>query len=70
MQNIKEIFLDAFIVMSLDESKDIIQQLSNIVEQVNDVELDTNIKLLEWSERGFQHKVNEKISSEIALTQV
>ena len=70
MQNIKEIFLDAFIVQSLDESKDIIEQLFDIVEQVTDANLDTNVKLLEWSKRRFQHKVNEKISGEIALSQV
>ena len=33
-------------------------------------DLDTNIKLMEWSKRKFQGKVNEKISSEIALSQV
>ena len=31
---------------------------------------DTNAKLMEWSEKKFQVKVNEKISSEIALSQV
>ena len=45
MQSIKEIFLDAFTVMSLDESKDIIEQLSDIVEQVIDTDLDANVKL-------------------------
>ena len=53
MQSIKEIFLDAFIVMSLDESKDIIEKLSDIVDQMQDAELDTNVKLLEWSEQRF-----------------
>ena len=33
-------------------------------------DLDTNVKLMEWSERKFQGKVNEKISSEITLSQV
>ena len=37
---------------------------------MTDTNLDTNVKLLEWSERRFQSKVNEKISSEIALSQV
>ena len=32
--------------------------------------MDTSAKLLEWLEKKFQSKVNEKISSEIALTQV
>ena len=31
---------------------------------------DTNVKLMEWSERKFQGKVNEKISGDIALSQV
>ena len=53
MQSIKEIFLDAFIIMSLDESKDIIEKLLDIVEQVIDTNLDTNVKLLEWSKRKF-----------------
>ena len=70
MQNIKDIFLDAFSITTLDESKDIIDQLSNIVDQVQDVDLDTNTKLLEWSERKFQSKVNEKITTKISLSQV
>ena len=68
MQDIKDIFLDAFALPPLDERKDITDQLSNIVEQVTDANLDTNFKLLEWSERKFQGKVNEKISSEITLS--
>ena len=70
MQSIKEIFLDAFTITSLDEPKDIIEQLLDIVEQVTDTDLDTNVKLLEWSERRFQSRVNEKISTEISLSQV
>ena len=70
MKNIKGIFLDAFNVTSLDESKDIIEQLLDIVDQVTDANLDTNVKLLEWSERWFQSKVNEKIAIEISLSQV
>ena len=34
LQNIKDIFLDAFFVDTIDESKDIIDQLSDIVDQV------------------------------------
>ena len=37
---------------------------------MTDADVDIDIKLLEWSERRFQRKVNEKISSEIALSQV
>ena len=70
MHNIKEIFLDAFTITSLDESKDIIEQLSNIVDQVIDADLDTNVKLLEWLERRFYSKLNERIATKIALSQV
>ena len=40
------------------------------MEKVSDADLDTNAKLLELSEKKFQCKVNEKISGDIALTQV
>lgn len=70
MIDIKEIFLDAFSLPTPDETKPIIKQLTNIVERVNDRDLDTNVKLLEWSEKNFQNKVNEKISSGILLPQV
>ena len=53
MQNIKDIFLDAFSITTLDESEDIIDQLSDIVDQVQDADLETNAKLLEWSEKKF-----------------
>ena len=33
-------------------------------------DLDANVKLMEWLEKKFQAKVNEKISSEITLSQV
>ena len=39
------------------------------MDQVQNKDLDTNVKLLKWSKK-FQLKVKEKISSEIALTQV
>ena len=47
-----------------------IEQLIDIVEKVSNEDLDTNANLLEWSRKKFQGKVNEKISSEIALQQV
>ena len=53
-----------------DESKAIIEQLSEIVEQVTNEDHETNVKLMEWSERKFQGKVNEKIFGDIALSQV
>ena len=67
---IKDIFFDAFSQQVPDETKSIMEQLSNIVDRVQNEDLDTNVKLLEWSERKFQMKVNENIYSEIELTQV
>ena len=67
---IKEIFLDAFSLQIPDESKPIMEQLAHIVDQVQNADHETNVKLMEWSERKFQGKVNEKIASEIVLLQV
>ena len=67
---IKDIFVDAFSLQVPNETKPIMEQLSNIVDQVQNEDFDTNVKLLEWSKKKFQMKVNEKISSEIALSQV
>ena len=53
-----------------NESKPILEQLSKIVEQVNNEDQEANVKLMEWSERKFQGKVTEKISSDIELSQV
>ena len=40
------------------------------MQKVCNIDLDTNVKLLEWLEKKFQTKVNDRISSEIALSQV
>ena len=37
---------------------------------MNNEDQETNAKLMEWSKKKFQEKVNEKISGEIALSQV
>ena len=37
---------------------------------MTDADHDTNVKLMEWSKRKFQSKVNEKISNDISLSQV
>ena len=46
------------------------EQLAHIVEQAQNEDQETNMKLMEWSKNKFQGKVNEKIASEIALSQV
>ena len=62
--------MDAFILQSPDESRPIVEKISDIVDQVMNEDHDTNVKLMEWSERKFQGKINEKISNDIALSQV
>ena len=51
---IKDIFFDAFSLPVPDETKPIMEQLSNIVDQVQNEELDTNVKLQEWSKNNFK----------------
>lgn len=70
LHDIKEIFLNAFILLTPNEEKSIIEKLVNIVSKISDADLDTNTKLLEWSENFFQTKVNKNISTAIALRQV
>ena len=70
LQDIKDIFLDAFSLPTPEETKPLLEQLLDIVEKVNNEDIDTNAKLLEWSKKKFLSKVNGKISGDIALTQV
>ena len=60
LQDIKDIFLDAFNLSNLKEIKQLLEQLSNIVEKMNNEDMNTNAKLFEWSEKKFQSKVNER----------
>ena len=62
--------MDAFNIQTLDESRPIIEKLLDIVDQVTNEDHDTNAKLMEWSEKKFQGKVNQKISNDIILEQV
>ena len=70
MNEIKDIFMDAFSLQPLNETMPILEQLSDIVDQVNNEDHDTNEKLMEWLEKKFQKKVNQKISNDIILGQV
>ena len=70
MNEIKDIFMDAFSLQPPNETRSIIEKLSDIVDQVNNEDHDTNAKLVKWSERKFQEKVNQKISNDIILGQV
>ena len=70
MSEIKDIFIDSFNLQPPNETRPIIEQLSNIVDQVNNEDHDTNVNLMVWSEKKFQGKVNQKISNDIILGQV
>ena len=48
LNEIKDIFMDAFSLWSLNESRPIVEQLSDIVDQVTNEDHDTNAKLMEW----------------------
>ena len=68
MNEIKDILMDAFNLQPPNSSKPIIDQLSDIVDQVNNEEdQDTSAKLMEWSEKKFLSKVNQKIANDIIL---
>ena len=70
MNEIKDIFMDAFNLQSPDAKRPILEKLSDIVDQVNNEDHDTNAKLMEWLEKKFQERVNQKISNDIILGQV
>ena len=46
LQDIKDIFLDAFSLPTPNETKPLWEKLSNIVEKVSNEDLDSNAKLL------------------------
>ena len=58
MNEIKDIFMDAFSLQPLDVKRKILEQLSDIVDQINNEDHDTSAKLMEWLEKKFQAKVN------------
>ena len=62
--------MDAFSLKPLDTNRPILKQLSDIVDQINNEDHDTNAKLMEWSEKKIQAKVNQKIANDIILEQV
>ena len=70
MNQIKDIFMDAFSLQPSDAKRPILEQLSDIVDQINNEDHDTNAKLMEWLEKKVQEKVNQKISNDIILGQV
>ena len=70
MSEIKDIFMDAFSLKPPVGTRPIIEKLLDIVDQVNNEDHDSNVKLMESSEKKFQGKVNQKIANDIILGQV
>ena len=70
MNEIKDIFMDAFSLQPPDAKRPILEKLSDIVDQINNEDHDTSAKLMELLENKFQVKVNQKISNDIILGQV
>ena len=64
MNEIKHIFMDVFSLQTLDVKIPILEKLLDIVDQKTSEDQDTNLKLMDWSERKFQGKVNEKNKKE------
>lgn len=70
LHNIKDTFLDTFDISDSLCNKPIIEQLVHIVDRIKDEDKETNVKLLEQSEKKFHTKVLDKISSAITLRHV
>ena len=58
MNEIKDIFMDAFSLQPPDAKRPILEQLSDIVDQINNEDHDISAKLMECSEKKFQAKIN------------
>ena len=70
MNEIKDIFMDSFSLQPPDVNRPILEQLFDIIDQVNNEDHDTSVKLMEWSEKKLQGKVNQKITNDIILGQL
>ena len=53
MSEIKDIFIDVFILQPPDGTRPVIEQLLDIVDQINNEDHDINAKLMEWLENKF-----------------
>ncbi len=65
LHEIKEIFVVAFDIKNLNEKAPIISQQLQIMEKVNDIDIESNEKLIQWTSRRLEEKVIEKISTKI-----
>ena len=51
LNEIKDIFMDAFSLEPPETNRPILEQLLDIVDQINNEDNDTNAKLVEWLEK-------------------
>lgn len=70
MHEKKDIFVDAFEIKNINEQTPIIDQLVHNFEKDNNDDLEANGKLMRWSEKKFETKVFERVSTEIAIKKV
>ena len=70
LYDIKDIFVDAFDIVDINEDKAIVEQLVHIFDKVNMEGIEANSKLMAQSKKKYHTKVLKKISSVIALRQV
>lgn len=70
LYDIKDIFLDPFVIDNLDENAPIVEYLIKIIDKINDPDVDANEKLMQWLKNKFEKKVMEKVAIEIVVRQV
>ena len=70
MYDIKDIFVETFDIVDVNNEKSIIEKLVDIFVKFNIKDIEANTKLMASIERKYHTKVMEKISSAIALRQV
>ena len=70
LHTIKDIFIDAFGIIDVNNQHTILDQLVYVVYRIQIHDIETNEKLLQWSKRRMEHKVLYKVSQELIQRQV
>ena len=70
LYEIKDIFTNVFDILDSLFNNPIMEQIIHIVDRIKDEYIETDVKLMEWSERMFHTNFMDKIFSAIELTQV
>ena len=61
LQDVTNIFVDAFDIQNVDEETPIIDQLVNIIDQVSAENFESNEKLIDWSTTRIETEVVDKV---------